>query len=428
MSGIVLCLMIYGGLAAGSYVGRWRLRLHSWMRKSCVILLMFNTLALALFLFSRQNREVTSLKRGENGTGQAIHELEMQVEDVTDSEKMEVRISERAFTSEQEEANLRDCRKQLRKEVLGDQKASHITEDLHLPRRLPGNPTAIDWRQDRYDVMNSEGTIDPAALDKNGTKLVLTAQLTCGSAREEEIIRVTVYPRELRDKQSYIETAGALAVKADQKDQTADEVTLPASVGGKKIRWKKEEGKSGYLALLAGLICAALVYEEKREKKRREKKRREQMIEADYPRIVTTFSLLLRAGLTSRRALSMIVQDYERRKDSEGERPAYEALAAGVHQMAAGVSQEEVYLELGKICGSIHCERFGHILAQNLRSGSSGMADRLAKEARESFEDRKAAARKKGEEAQIKLLFPMLLLLGIVLMAVMVPAFLSMRV
>ena len=56
------------------------------------------------------------------------------------------------------------------------------------------------------------------------------------------------------------------------------------------------------------------------------------------------------------------------------------------------------------------------------------MADQLAKEARESFEDRKAAARKKGEEAQIKLLFPMLMLLGIVLMAVMVPAFLSMQV
>ena len=427
MSGILLCFAIYTSLAAaGMYYRRRAVR--PWMRKSGTIICLFNTLALVLFLLSLNARSVTSLKRGDNGTGQTIHELEMQVEGVTDSEKMEVRISERAFTPEQEEAYLKACRRQLRKAVLGGQKASHITGDIRLPKRLPDNPTVIDWRQDRYDVMNSEGEIEPAALDKEGSRLVLTAQLTCGSAREEETIRVTIYPKELRDRRSYIETAGALVTRADQKDLTADRVELPSAVGGKRIRWKKETGKSGYLALLAGLICAAVIYEEKREKKKREEKRRAQMIETDYPRIVMMFSLLLRAGLTSRRALAMIVQDYEKRKKHAGERPAYEALAAGIHQMEAGVSQEEVYLELGSACDSARFERFGHMLTQNLRSGSSGMADQLAKEARESFEDRKAAARKKGEEAQIKLLFPMLMLLGIVLMAVMVPAFLSMQV
>ena len=49
-------------------------------------------------------------------------------------------------------------------------------------------------------------------------------------------------------------------------------------------------------------------------------------------------------------------------------------------------------------------------------------------EAIQAFEDRKARARRLGEEAGTKLLLPMFLMLTVVLVIVIVPAFLSMQI
>ena len=69
--------------------------------------------------------------------------------------------------------------------------------------------------------------------------------------------------------------------------------------------------------------------------------------------------------------------------------------------------------------------RLGTVLSQNLRKGTKGLNTMLEQEAAASFTERKNTARKLGEKAGTKLLFPMLLMLGIVLVILMVPAFLS---
>ena len=49
----------------------------------------------------------------------------------------------------------------------------------------------------------------------------------------------------------------------------------------------------------------------------------------------------------------------------------------------------------------------------------------LKNECIEALEERKARARKKGEQAGTKMLFPMLLMLMVVMVVIMVPAFMS---
>ena len=65
------------------------------------------------------------------------------------------------------------------------------------------------------------------------------------------------------------------------------------------------------------------------------------------------------------------------------------------------------------------------MLSQNLRKGAKGLTELLETEAEASLNERKAHARKIGERAGTKLLLPMVLMLGIVLVILMVPAFLS---
>jgi hypothetical protein len=69
--------------------------------------------------------------------------------------------------------------------------------------------------------------------------------------------------------------------------------------------------------------------------------------------------------------------------------------------------------------------KLGTLLSQNLRKGTKNLAELLAEESREAFEDRKAYARKQGEECESKLLLPMILLLLTVLIMIMYPAVVS---
>ena len=77
------------------------------------------------------------------------------------------------------------------------------------------------------------------------------------------------------------------------------------------------------------------------------------------------------------------------------------------------------------ICQLPEYIRLGSVLSQNLRKGAKGLTDLLETEAEASLNERKNHARKIGERAGTKLLLPMVLMLGIVLVVLMVPAFLS---
>ena len=71
--------------------------------------------------------------------------------------------------------------------------------------------------------------------------------------------------------------------------------------------------------------------------------------------------------------------------------------------------------------------RLGALLSQNLRKGTRGLTQMLRMEAIQAFEERKARAKRLGEEAGTKLLAPMFLMLAVVLVIVIVPAFLSIQ-
>ena len=67
------------------------------------------------------------------------------------------------------------------------------------------------------------------------------------------------------------------------------------------------------------------------------------------------------------------------------------------------------------------------LLTQNLRKGNRGLGELLETEMWQAFENRKALARKQGEEAGTKLLLPMIGMLGVVMVIVIAPALMSMQ-
>ena len=68
------------------------------------------------------------------------------------------------------------------------------------------------------------------------------------------------------------------------------------------------------------------------------------------------------------------------------------------------------------------------ILLQNLQTGSRGLCKLLEQESENALEERKALACKLGEEAGTKMLLPLMMMLGIVIAIIMIPAMLSFQV
>ncbi len=92
-------------------------------------------------------------------------------------------------------------------------------------------------------------------------------------------------------------------------------------------------------------------------------------------------------------------------------------------ELQAGVAEGAAYEHFGKRTGLREYIRLASLLGQNLKRGSSTLLERLRQEAEKSSEESLLRARKLGEEAGTRLLVPMVLMLAIVMVMIMIPAF-----
>ena len=151
----------------------------------------------------------------------------------------------------------------------------------------------------------------------------------------------------------------------------------------------------------------------------------------DYPDIISKFVMLITAGMTCRAAWGKICGDYQRNKESKKKkqdkelRYAYEEMLISQREMDLGMPEIKVYERFGARCNIPAYNRFGNLLARNIRRGSAGIIEILESESKESFAERRENVRKKGEEAGTKLLLPMFGMLILVIAIVVVPAFSS---
>lgn len=81
--------------------------------------------------------------------------------------------------------------------------------------------------------------------------------------------------------------------------------------------------------------------------------------------------------------------------------------------------------EFGAGCRLRPYRKLSGLLEQNVRNGAEGLRKALETEMESAFEEEKALARRRGEEASTKLMLPLFLMLMIIMVMVSVPAFLA---
>lgn len=225
------------------------------------------------------------------------------------------------------------------------------------------------------------------------------------------------------------------------------DLTLKEDCQREWIRYKKRKRQAVLLCLLCGtvfsavalagsnrdlafrllgltaLLCFLFPIAMDSHLKDRVRKRQDQMAE-DYPVIVLKLSLCLQAGMSLRRAWEAVVSGYVQGERKEM-RYAYEEMGLTLSDIQNGHAESRAYGEFGRRCKGYSYMKLGCLLEQNLKLGGDSLTAFLAMEMEDAFAQRQNQALRKGQEAQSKLLFPMMVLLIISLAVVLAPAFLS---
>lgn len=384
-------------------------------------------LAAGLFLSGRLQPVVKENKIYRQGYGGAPQSVPVEV--AVGEEKryeLELNVRERMYGEEQLKKMYESAAGELETAILGKNVSlEHVETDLNLVTELPGYPFLMEWESMDYGLIDSEGKLRRTDISEEGEQTGLNAVFTYGDFRAEYLFYIQVYPETLTEEERLKKMLLEAAQTAETESREEEVFLLPSEAAGEKLVWKGRSDNA-WAGVLFGMVCAAvLIYFLKDEDLKKEIKKREEQMQRTYPEMVSKLSVYLGAGVTLRAAWEKICEDYEKRKPESGNNPVYEEMNIVCQEMRSGISEMAAYERFGRRCGIRLYSKFSALLTQNLRKGSTKLGMLLKEESRIAFEERKNAAKKAGEEAGTKLLFPMMMMLCVVMVMILLPAFMS---
>ncbi len=417
---------------------------NSMQVKMGMILLIAGVISVVLFLADNlRSLPMTKggmnyVERNKQGQGDRQEELQVWIGDT--KEPYTVRIHEQKYTEEELQRELAEAEVQLEKLILGENVGlDEVRSNLNLIRSIPDTGIKVSWELDNYEVMNLQGEIQTENVSEEGCVVELRATLSYEETKEVYVFYALVLPPEQTATGELMTKLDEKVEELDKSSETEKQMLLPTSVDGQLVIWKYAKNLRAVAVFLIGIVLAVFYYVSEKEKVRETRSKREEQLALDYPKMVSRFTLFLGAGMTPRNAWDKIVRDYEQEKkrvaDTENRvgkedtpRAVYEEMAYTMHEMKGGMAEGECYERFGERCGLQVYRKFGTMLSQNLKKGTKGLTEVLKQEANAAFEERKNTAKQLGEKAGTKILFPMFLMLAVVLMMIIVPAFLSMQI
>ncbi|MBE5906956.1 MAG: type II secretion system F family protein [Lachnospiraceae bacterium] len=218
------------------------------------------------------------------------------------------------------------------------------------------------------------------------------------------------------------EELAAYVKEIEKTTREEESFPLPQTYRGKPIDWQVKRDYTPFLIVFAGMVLAVLCYKEPDWEEQKERKKRQQQMIVAYPRLVGVLTTFLESGMSLRYA---ILRRAEERLGGEG--PLQEELLQAANRLTRGEGLPVTLREFARGCDTRQYRKFASLLQQNLEKGNSGLGQMLELEVQESEALRLSSAKLAGEQAQTKILLPLTLLLGLVIVILMAPAFLQMK-
>lgn len=430
---------IHQELIALSAEGKTAVR-NYYVRKVSVLLmvlfagLLFSFLGLAIYMAVPEREMAQLLNRPGYGEGDRKEALRVQVEGEENTRELEITVQERKYT-DQEKQKLIDQALQNVEQVLPGENRSldEVRSNLNFPSESENGAVKISWLTIPYGVIQEDGSLKEVT-DEAGVLVEIQATLTCGGTEAVYKSYAKVFPPNLPPEERFNRVLKEEVERADAQSSHETSIRLPEYVEGKNLLWSYPAENPFPAMFILTLVMAVCIYLEMDSAVHRRAEARKTQLMLDYPDLMWKMTMLLGAGLSIRGTFFRISGEYQRKKKEDSGkkkrlhktiRYVYEEVTSACYEMQSGVSEAQAYERFGKRCQLPEYIRLGCVLSQNVKKGAKGLAYLLETEAETSLNDRRNHARKIGEQAGTKLLVPMVLMLAVVLVILMVPAFLS---
>ncbi len=370
----------------------------------------------------QEGKAVTSLERPQPGMGESQYQLIVQEEGR--QEKIDVAIGEREYTKEEKQEKIQEVFEKLEEIIIGkNQDLMNVTSNLNLETQV--EDVTILWESEQEELIDVSGEVNLENIYEKGEEVNLKAILSFDGYEEEYLITVRVLPP--KENNSYASLQKELE---KQNSKTQQQVKLPKRWEGRDITFYPVIEKiSLYIGGAGVLICLLLFLIKDKEIYKQVEQRENQML-LDYGEIISKLSLLYQAGMTITGAWEKIIREYEKNMLSckiIKKRYAYEEMKITWQHIKDGRAVAKSMGEFGRRC-RLNCYlKLGNLLEQNIHKGTKGLVGLLEAERVDAKEIRMDVIRKRGEEAGIKLIFPMVGMLGICIIVIIIPSFLSMK-
>ena len=394
-----------------------------------ILLLTVNAASIALCITGQGNDFLEGdykIQRNALGGGSKSFELEASIDE--ESIPVEVTVGEKRLSEEEISWLQEQCHIYIDTHVLGENMDLNcITCPLNFMSEIPEYSVTLFWETSDYLLIGMDGTVKNQEL-KAPITVQIKAVCTYFDISWEYRRDVTVYPAKQESAQGIREEIyEALAIS---EDRTISEnyLILPRKIGGKSVSWSQSSSFGPGALVIAGCMIVVLLFVREGEGYLKAQKKRSQELFLEYPVFVHKVVLLLETGMTPKAVWSRIISDYNKTIEEGGPRKyVYEEMIMAANEMKYGVTETAAYENFGRRCGLSQYLRFSSILIQSVKTGARGMGRMLSDAKDEAVIMRQESAKRLGEEAGTKLLFPMIILLGVVMFIVMIPAFMSMN-
>lgn len=336
----------------------------------------------------------------------------------------QVEVAPLLLTEDEVQALSAEFRDRLPEYILGENEApDRISGDLVLEESYGDYPFLLEWKSRSPAVVGSTGRVYPG---EEPVPVELEVRMVYEGFVREEILQLTVVPEELNAREQAHADMERLLLQSEYDSRSENAWSLPGRWQGKEISWQQKVEDYSLVLWILAIVTAVSVYGISDQDLHRQQEQRKKQMQRDYPDIVHKLALYIGAGMTTRSAFQKIAGDHGQKKGEEEVRPAYREMLYACRELHSGVSEASAYERFGKRTGLQEYIRLSTLLTQNLKKGNSALLERLREEADRAGEERLRSCKRLGEEAGTKLLVPMVLMLLVVMVMIMIPAFSSM--
>ena len=344
--------------------------------------------------------------------------VKLKVESIYGEEVLDFEVLSRTYKPEEIESMKVEFKEALKNKILNQNDSfESINQSLNLSDTVDEYPFLVSYRIRPRGLIDNDGNIIGDIDEKASFEIEVTYSVD--EFEEKEMIEGVILPATLSENEAFLKKLKQYLDLRNVNDRTEKNIELPSLIDGVDVKWEKETKNKVPAVVVMTVLCAVLIlFKDKLSAGDNEKKRRERII-LEYPDFAIKYALLNEAGLTHSQVLERLAREF---KKSKKDSPLYAEISRANEQVKSGYSLIEALNQMAVHCQVREITFFAGMIARNIKKGGK-ISEDIRKAAGESTSERREKIKKQAETAGTKLLIPMVLLLLIVFVLIMIPAF-----